>query len=81
MYYMKSYYLAECAAGYYGNQTNCTACSGIRAKSSQGDARDCDTECDPTKSSPNPEHTDCGKSYSKENFPKFLLLLTKKRLM
>ena len=36
-------------------------CSGIKVKAHQGDAPECDTECDPQISTPNTEHTDCGK--------------------
>ena len=54
------YCFVECNAGYYGNGTSCTACTGVRIKSSQGDAPDCNTECDPAKSQPNPGHTECG---------------------
>ena len=51
----------ECAAGYYGTQSSCTACPGNTIKPSQGDALDCDTECDPTSSDPNADHTECGR--------------------
>ena len=64
-------FLAECAAGYYGSGTNCTACTGTRIKRLQGDAVDCDTECDPAKSKPNAEHTECGMSVSKTSFIPF----------
>ena len=51
----------ECNAGFYGgNATECSPCLGNTVKSFPGDADTCDTVCHPEKSSPNPDHTDCG---------------------
>ena len=53
------YVFTECAAGYYASGTNCSLCIGNTIKPSQGDASQCDTECDPG-SEPNDVHTACG---------------------
>ena len=55
-------YYVECAADYYGNETSCNACTVNTIKPSQGDASECDTECD-NRSEPNDEHTTCGRQH------------------
>ena len=60
---LKNYFVLVCNVGYFKREGSCVLCPGNTIKTKVGNAENCDEDapCDGVRTTPNENHTACGK--------------------